>query len=297
LLPAGFVESYPGLCLTVIKHLLYSNTMTTKVYGNERRGGLLRGIFLVLLALFVLLLYLFLPLGSGRAVLLGSDARASEASRSDTVMVAKAGGGLLAVSRDTLVEIPGVREDKVNAAFAIGRPELAVETLENFIGLPVESYVVLNFSGVEEIVNSLGGITINVEEPIETEQDGEFFSIPAGTRELTGDEALAYVRYRGGPTADIGRIGRQQRFLSALAKEVASPRNLPRLPATAKAIWRNTETNMSPFEVARFAVRFALLGGASNAEIYPGIPQYIDGISYWVPDTATGQRVVGATVE
>lgn len=272
--------------------------MTTKVYGNERRGGLLRGIFLVLLTLFVLLLlYLFLPLGSGRAVLLGSDARAGEASRSDTIMIAKAGGGLLAVPRDTLVEIPGVREDKVNAAFAIGGPELAVETLENFTGPPVENYVVLNFGGVEEIVNSLGSITINVEEPIETEQDGEFFSIPAGTRELTGDEALAYVRYRGGPTADIGRIGRQQRFLSALAKEVASPGNLPRLPATARAVWRNIETNMNPFEAARFAVRFAFLGGASNAELYPGTPQYIDGISYWVPDTATGQRVVEATVE
>ena len=52
-----------------------------------------------------------------------------------------------------------------------------------------------------------GGITLNVEETIETEQDGEYFFIPAGTWKLTGDEALAYVRYRGGPTADIGVSG------------------------------------------------------------------------------------------
>src|SRR5215218_7622779 len=100
--------------------------MTTKVYGPERRGGFLRGVFLVLLVPAVLLLlYLFVPFGTGRAVLLGSDARADEPSRSDTSMIAGA-GGLLAVPRDTLVEIPGVGEDKVNAAFANGGPELAV---------------------------------------------------------------------------------------------------------------------------------------------------------------------------
>ncbi len=253
----------------------------------------MRRVFLVVFVLFVLLLlYLFLPLGAQRAVLLGSDARADEVSRSDTIMIAKAGGGLLAVPRDTLVGIPGVGEDKVNAAFANGGPELTVETLEEFTGLPIDNYVVLDFGGVEEIVDALGGITIYVEEPIETEQDAGYFFIPAGTRELTGAEALAYVRYRGGPTADIGRIGRQQRFLSALAEEVSSPENLPRLPATAQAIRRNVETNMNPFEAARFA----LLGDGSNAELYPGTPQYINGISYWVPDTATGRRVVEATV-
>ena len=244
-----------------------------------------------------MLLYLFLPLGSQRAVLLGSDARAGESSRSDPIMIAKAGGGLLAVPRDTLVEIPGLGQDKVNAAFANGGPRLTVETLESFTGLPIENYVVLNFGGTREIVDALGGITVDVEEPIETEQDSEYFSISAGRQELTGAEALAYVRYRGGPTADIGRIARQQRFLRALVREASSPENLPRLPATAQAVWRNIETNMNPFEAAQFAVRLALLGGGTQAEIYPGTPQYINGISYWVPDTATGQRVVATTVE
>src|SRR5918993_4968766 len=271
--------------------------MTTKDYRPERRGGLLQSLFLVLLVLFVLLLlYLFVPFGTGRAVLLGSDARAEEMSRADTIMLAKANGGLLAVPRDTLVEIPGLGEDKVNAAFANGGPELMVETLENLTGLPVENYVVLDFGGTREIVDALGGITVNVEEPIETEQDGEFFSIPARPQRLTGAQALAYVRYRGGPTADIGRIGRQQRFLQALTGEAASPENLPRLPEMARAVWRNVETNMSPFEAARFAVRFGLSGG-TNAEIYPGTPQYINGVSYWVPDPAAGGRGGAATVE
>src|SRR5215216_3030718 len=143
----------------------------TKDYGaGRRRGGFLGRAFLVLFVL--LLLYLFLPFGSQRAVLLGSDARANEVSRSDTIMIAKAGGGLLAVPRDTLVETPGVGQDKMNTAFANGGPELTVETLENFTGLPIGNYVVLNFGGVEEIVDALGSITLKVEEPIETEQDG-----------------------------------------------------------------------------------------------------------------------------
>lgn len=258
----------------------------------------MRGVFFVLLALFVLLLlWIVLPLGSDRVVLLGSDARADEASRSDTMLVAKAGGGTLAVPRDTLVEVPGVGEDKVNAAFAYGGPELAVETLEDFTGLPIAGYAVLDFGGTREIVDSLGGVTVDVEAPIETEQDGEFFSIPAGPQELNGPEALAYVRYRGDPTADIGRVGRQQRFLSALAAEAASPANLPRLPATARAVWRNVETDLNPLQAARLAVRFALLGGGEPAEIYPGTPQYIDGISYWVPDTGAGALAVERTIE
>src|SRR5215211_8833986 len=270
--------------------------MTTKVYRPERRGGLSRGVFLFLLVPAVLLLlYLFVPFGTGRAVLLGSDARADEPSRSDTSMIAGA-GGLLAVPRDTLVEIPGVGEDKVNAAFANGGPELAVKTLENLTELPIENYVVLDFGGTKEIVDALGGITVNVEEPIETEQDGEYFSISAGPQELNGAEALAYVRYRGGPTADIGRAGRQQRFLQALAAEAASPENFPRLPATARAVWRNVETNMNPLEAALFAVRLGI-SGSGNAEIYPGTPQYINGVSYWVPDTAAGQRVVEQNIE
>src|ERR687889_341718 len=188
--------------------------MTTKVYRPERRGGPSRGVFLFLLVpVVLLLLYLFVPFGTGRAVLLGSDARADEPSRSDTSMIAGA-GGLLAVPRDTLVEIPGVGEDKVNAAFANGGPELAVKTLENLTQLPIENYVVLDFGGTREIVDALGGVKADFQEPIETEQDGEFFSVPAGPQRLTGAQALAYVRYRGGPTAGIGRLRGQQRLLS-----------------------------------------------------------------------------------
>jgi polyisoprenyl-teichoic acid--peptidoglycan teichoic acid transferase len=264
---------------------------------GERRRGVLGPVFLVLLVLLALALaYVLLPVGGERGVLLGSDARAEEASRSDTIVITKAGGGMLAVPRDTLVEIPGVGEDKINAAFATGGPELTVEALENLTGLPIDDFVVVNFGGVKDIVNAMGGITLEVDQPIQVGIEGRSVSIPAGTRELDGLEALAYVRYRGGPTADIGRIGRQQKFLRQLARESTSPANLPRLPATARAVWSNIDTNMNPLEAARFAVR-TRLSGIEEAELYPGTPQYIGGISYWVPDKNAGDRIVAQTIE
>jgi polyisoprenyl-teichoic acid--peptidoglycan teichoic acid transferase len=264
---------------------------------GKRRGGMLRPVLLVLLVFFVfLLVYLVVPFGGQRVVLLGSDARADEVSRSDTIVVTKAGGGMLAVPRDTLVYIPGVGKDKINAAYADGGPELTAETLEGLTGLRINDYVVVNFGGVEEIVDAMGGITLEVDNPIRVGIDGRRVSIPAGTQELNGLEALAFVRYRGGPTADIGRIGRQQKFLRELAQQSTSPANLPRLPATAAATWRNIETNMNLLQAARFAIR-TRLSGIEGAELYPGTPQYIGGVSYWVPDKEAGEKVVSETIE
>ncbi len=250
----------------------------------------------ILLMLLIALVYLLVPIGSQRAVLLGSDARAGEASRSDTILIAESVGGMLSVPRDTLVGIPGAGEDKLNSAFAYGGPDLTVQTLENLTDVPIDNYAVINFSGVEEVVNSLGGVTVEVEQQIDVGVEGQKFSIPPGARELNGAQALAYVRYRGGPTADIGRIGRQQRFLSALAREAVSPGNLLRLPATARAAWSNVETNMNPLQAARFGIQYALWGRGDPVETYPGAPQYIDGISYWVPDKNAGQQIVDETI-
>ena len=262
---------------------------------KRRRGWLLRtGLAILLLSLVAVLAYLLLPFGGQRVALLGSDASADGVSRSDTIVVAKAGGGMVAVPRDTLVEIPGIGEDKINVAFAAG-PELTVETLENLTELPIDNYVVVHFDGVEDIVNAMGGITLEVEEPIEVGIGGRPVSIPAGTQTLDGFEALAYVRYRGTPTADIGRIGRQQRFLQELAREATSPAKLPRLPATTLAVWRNIETNMNPLQATRFAIQMRLAGSV-EAEVYPGTPQYIRGISYWVPDRQAGAQVVEQTI-
>lgn len=277
-----------------------TETRRGRGYGRYRRRRRGSPILLVLFLLFLLgLAYLFLPIGTQRAVLLGSDARADEAARSDTIMVAATGwdNGMLSVPRDTLVPIPGAGDDKVNAALATGGPELAVETLEGFTGYSIGNYVAIDFNGVQEIVEAMGGITVTVDEPIELgTEDGQYYSIAPGTQTLDGGEALAYVRYRGGADADIGRVGRQQQFMQALGSQAFSPGNLHRLPQTYRAILANVETNMNPVEATRFAIQLRISGGGTTAT-YPGSPQYIDGISYWIPDTAAGQQVVEETLD
>jgi LCP family protein required for cell wall assembly len=171
---------------------------------GKRHGRVLRPLLLILLVILTLVLvYLIVPFGGQRVVLLGSDARAGEASRSDTIVVAKAGGGMLAVPRDTLVDIPGVGEDKINAAFASGGPELTVETLENLTGVRMNDYVIVHFGGVEEIVDALGGITLEVDKPIRVGIDGRRVYIPAGTwterrRSPTSATGAARRRISGG---------------------------------------------------------------------------------------------------
>lgn len=234
--------------------------------------------------------------GSGVA-----EASQGTPSRADTILVAKAGKGALSVPRDTLVKIPGHGEDKINAAYAYGGPELTVETLEDLTDLSISNYIVVDFSGVEDIVDALGGVELEVEEPISVGLDGRNVKIPAGWRNLDGLQALAYVRYRGGPTADIGRIAHQQKFLSAMIREATSPSKVLRWPATFGAIRDNTKTNMNPFEVSRFAVRTGvltgLLGGSAEVETYPGTPQYIGGIAYWVPERDSAAPLIEDTIK
>lgn len=279
--------------------------VSPRVYRRRRIGAV---IVLLLLVFLAFLAYLLLPVG-GKVVLLGSDARpagtegtgVAEPSRSDTILVAKAGKGVLSVPRDTLVEIPGYGEDKINAAFAYDGPELTVETLEDLTGLSIGNYIVVDFSGVEDIVDALGGVELEVEEPISIGLDGRKVEVPAGRQNLDGLQALAYVRYRGGPTADIGRIAHQQKFLSALVREATSPSKMLRWPATFGAIRDNTKTNMNFFEVSRYVIRTGvltgLLGGSTEVETYPGTPQYIEGVAYWVPDKDAAAPLIEETIE
>lgn len=250
----------------------------------------------MLASLAVLVVYLLFPFGTQRVVLLGSDARTDEVSRSDTILVTAAGGhdGMLAVPRDTLLQIPGVGEGKVNSAFASGGPDLTVEALEGFLGRRINNYVVLKFDGVSDIVDAMGGITVDVEQRISPVYPGGP-SLSPGRQTLNGAEALTYVRYRGGPSADIGRTGRQQEFVQAAMGQALSPANLPRLPNTTLAILRNVETNMNPLEAARFLIQLRLAGERPSAT-YPGTPQYISGISYWVPDKGSGEQVMRDTI-
>ncbi len=282
--------------------------MTMKVYkvgrglraGRKKRPNYTRRrvLLIVFVLLFILLAYLLVPIGGQRVVLLGSDTRGGNGpARTDTIVVARATGGMLSVPRDSLVKISGHGEGKINSAYTYGGPDLTLKTLHDDLNIPVNDYVLVKFTGVKDVVNALGGITIDVKEPINLGIEGKVYKINPGTQRLSGGQALAYVRWRDDPQGDIGREQRQQQFLNQLVAQATAPQNLPRLPGVLMAILDNTDTNMNPIEVARFAIQYKLYGGDGKTELYPGHPQYINGISFWIPDKKAGEKVVEETID
>lgn len=147
--------------------------------------------------------------------------------------------GIVSIPRDSYVQIPEhttssgktipATNQKINAAYSIGGPSLAVETVEKATGVHIDHYAEINFNGFVNMVDGLGGVPICTKAPIVDEKAG--LNLPAGEQTLDGPTALGYVRARYfDPSADIGRMKRQQTFLAAMFKQVMSPATLANPP-------------------------------------------------------------------
>ena len=192
--------------------------------------------------------------GEGTNVLLvGSDSRAGLTSeqakklrtggsdipgkRTDSIMLLHIPGSgeptLVSLPRDTYVDIPGHRANKINAAFTFG-PKVLVQTVENVTGLRIDHYMEIGFGGFAGVVNSVGGVEMCLPKAIN--DPFAHIDLPAGCQNLKGADALGYVRSRHtDATSDLARVKRQREFLSALTKKVASPSNLV-LPWKLKSV-------------------------------------------------------------
>ena len=158
-------------------------------------------------------------------LVVGSDARSGLAGeRTDTIMLLHTGDGpnlLLSIPRDSIVEIPDHGTDKINAAFAIGGPQLMVRTVEGATGIRVDHYVQMGFEGLVKLVDAVGGIEICPETAIDdplAELD-----IPKGCQEADGETALGYARSRKSQQlGDIDRARHQREVVSAIGSEIVS---------------------------------------------------------------------------
>jgi LCP family protein required for cell wall assembly len=211
--------------------------------------------------------------GKGRVniLILGTDRRDKEerAARTDTMMVASLDPVarrvlILSIPRDLWVFIPGYGEGRINTAHFYGElngaqgPTLAKETVEANLGIPIDYYVLLDFEGFKEIVDTLGGVTIDVEAPIRDDMfpDASYgyktIYIPAGRQEMDGEMLLQYVRTRHGGD-DFERMRRQQQALWALAQRALSLNLLPRLPALINTALDAISTDIQPLEILALA--------------------------------------------
>jgi LCP family protein required for cell wall assembly len=151
----------------------------------------------------------------------------SEGQRTDSIILVHVPSGdgpraLISVPRDSYLSIPGQGENKVNAAFAIGGPELLVETLEQRTGLRIDGYAEIGFAGFAGVVDSLGGVEICV--PFDMDDPQAHINLEEGCQTLDGPTALGYVRARySDPRGDLGRAERQRQFLGAIMDKAATP--------------------------------------------------------------------------
>ncbi|MGQ9531468.1 MAG: LCP family glycopolymer transferase [Desulfotomaculales bacterium] len=240
---------------------------------------------------------------SGRlnVLLLGIDARRGETkARSDSIILASFDPGrhraaLLSIPRDTRVRIPGHGWDKINAATIYGGPDMARAVVSDLLGIPVGYHVLTNFAGFKEIVDILGGVTIDVEEDMNyyDPADGQVINLRKGVQHLNGEKALQYVRYRGDPLGDITRTQRQQKFLVALAREMLQPGTILKLPRLIPQLRENVDTNLGLSEMLAL-VRLAqdLENVDLVTQTLPGYFLNLDGVSYWYVDPAQARQVV-----
>ena len=227
-------------------------------------------------------------------LIMGVDIRKDDVGRSDTMMIATIDprldqATLLSIPRDTRVKIRGRGYDKINAAFAYGGVSLAESTVENFLGIDIDHYVLIDTSSFVKIIDAIGGVDIDVEKRMYYEDPwddngGLVIDLYPGQQHMDGKTAVTYVRYRDSE-GDIGRVKRQQAFMAACMDKVTSPEIIPRIPNIAREVMDAVETDMSLRQLLELAG--ALKAAASNgleADMVPGYPLYIDEISYWIPD-------------
>ena len=230
--------------------------------------------------------------GKKNIVVMGCDIRKDDVGRSDTLFVvmldkSKKNAALLSIPRDTRVKIKGHGWDKINAAFAYGGQKLTRETVQDFLGIKLNNYVVVDFQGFKGLVDAVGGVDINVEKRMYyyDPYDGFEIDLRPGTQHMDGKTAMQYVRYRD-EEGDIGRIRRQQKFLMALYRHIASKNIIAKIPGVSKQIMSMVKTDLSLKEMVELGnvMRDMVEKEGLKMSMVPGEPEYIDGISYWIPD-------------
>ena len=239
-------------------------------------------------------------------MIMGVDEREDDVGRSDTLMIASIDpkrnkAALLSVPRDTRVKIKGHGFDKINAAYAYGKERLAQDTVENFLGLNIDHYIIINTKSFKRIIDAIGGIDIDVEKRMHYEDPwdddgGLVIDFRPGKQHMDGAKAITYVRYRD-EEGDIGRIRRQQAFMKACVDKIVSPSIIPRLPMVIKEIAEAVNTDLTFRQMLEFVgtLKEAKSNGL-RAEMVPGRPLYIDGISYWIADLTKLRTTVADTL-
>jgi len=200
------------------------------------------------------------------------DWESGDPPRSDTMVLftldpVSGTAGMLSIPRDMWVNIPGFDYAKINTAYFLGEvnnlpgggPGLAVETVEQFLGVPINYYAQVDFSAFVRFIDEIGGVVIDVQEPMTISILGsnKKVELEVGQYTLPGDHALAYARNRKTDGGDFDRAARTQQVILAVRNRILSFSMLPTLVVKAPALYNELsagiKTNMTLDEVVKLA--------------------------------------------
>ncbi|EGO5083019.1 TPA: LCP family protein [Enterococcus faecalis] len=223
----------------------------------------------------------------------GDDGRV-EQGRSDTTIVATVNPRdkqttLVSLARDTYVDIPGQgKQDKLNHAYAFGGASLAMDTVENYLNIPINHYVSINMAGLKELVNAVGGIEVN--NNLTFSQDGYDFTI--GKISLDGEQALSYSRMRyEDPNGDYGRQERQRKVIEGIIQKVLSLNSVSNYQQILTAVSDNMKTDLSFDDMKKIALDYRSAFGKVKQDQLQGTGFMQDGVSYQRVDEQELTRV------
>lgn len=181
-------------------------------------------------------------------LMLGVDEREGDKGRSDTIIVLTVNPNnnsvkMLSIPRDTRTNIIGKgKEDKINHAFAFGGVPMAMDTVENFLDIPIDYYMQINMEGFKDIVDAVGGV--EVQNNLDFTSNN--FHFAKGEITLNGEEALSFSRMRYEDTrGDFGRQSRQRQIIQAVINKGVSLSSLTNFSDIFTAIGKNIKTNLT----------------------------------------------------
>ncbi|MBS7129522.1 LCP family protein [Clostridium sp.] len=212
--------------------------------------------------------------GITNILLIGTDARdLNERARSDSIIIATIDNNtkklkLSSIMRDTFVDIPGYGEQKINAALALGGPELLMKTIKENFNFTLDKYVMVNFWGFEDIIDGIGGIEVDVKDyeiPEINKFIGEVRDVKSpplttpGLQHLDGQQALAYARIRKVGNGSYERTERQRRVLDIVAEKMMDV-SVVKYPGLLYDLLPSVKTNIEPLTLLNYAYTVSKFG-------------------------------------
>jgi LCP family protein required for cell wall assembly len=220
------------------------------------------------------------PAGQINILLLGSDQRPwDRVFRTDTIILAtlnpKAGTvHLTSFPRDLYITIPGYGFNRINTAWQMGGFDLLARTFKQNFGVRPDHYVLINFSSFKKVIDSLGGLEVEVAQSVSDYRAGRWVTIPAGTVQMDADTVLWYVRTRK-TTNDFARGRRQQEVLQALYRKMLTLDAIKRVPEFYDIYKDNVTTDLGFTDIIRLLPLAAKITDTSHIKHYYIGPQQV----------------------